>query len=59
LAKRPPCHPCDLHACDAFVCLPDLSPTEVVAAARDLFDNDPPRGSLFHGCADGRPEVQP
>jgi len=59
LATRPTCHPCDLHACDAFVCLPDLSPVEVVAAARDLFDNDPPRHHRFHGCADGRPEVQP
>ncbi len=32
LATRPPCHPCDLHTCDAFVCLPDLAPARVVDA---------------------------
>lgn len=58
LATRPPCHPCDLHACDAFVCLPDLSPAEVVAAARDLFDTDRSADRRFHGCADSGPEVQ-
>lgn len=36
LATRPPCHPCDLHRCPAFVCLPDLRPETVAAAARDL-----------------------
>lgn len=36
LATRPPCHPCHLHACDAFVCLPDLAPATVLAALRDM-----------------------
>jgi len=31
LATRPPCHPCDRHTCDAFVCLPDLRSAEVLA----------------------------
>jgi heptosyltransferase-1 len=59
LATRPPCHPCDRHACDAFICLPDLAPATVVAAARDLFDPDPSRTRCSHGRADRRPEVQP
>lgn len=37
LATRPPCHPCDLHECPAFICLPDLAPAVVAAAARELF----------------------
>ena len=32
LATRPTCHPCHRHACDAFVCLPDLAPARVLAA---------------------------
>lgn len=37
LATRPGCHPCDLHECPAFVCLPDLRPGAVADAALDLF----------------------
>lgn len=37
LATRPPCHPCHLHECPAFVCLPELWPGLVVDAALDLF----------------------
>jgi ADP-heptose:LPS heptosyltransferase len=36
LATRPPCAPCHLHDCGAFVCLPDLHPDVVVAAAAAL-----------------------
>ena len=36
LATRPACHPCDLHECDQFICLPELSPQEVSAAVRNL-----------------------
>jgi ADP-heptose:LPS heptosyltransferase len=37
LATRPACHPCHLHACPAFVCLPELQPGAVADAAVDLF----------------------
>jgi heptosyltransferase II len=37
LATGPSCHPCDRHDCDAFVCLPDLSPAAVREAAGFLF----------------------
>ncbi len=36
LATRPSCHPCDRLECDAFVCLPELAPSEVANAACDL-----------------------
>jgi ADP-heptose:LPS heptosyltransferase len=36
LATRPHCHPCDLHECDAFVCLPELRPAAVVDALDGL-----------------------
>jgi ADP-heptose:LPS heptosyltransferase len=36
LATRPACHPCDLHRCEAFVCLPELRATAVVAAVREV-----------------------
>lgn len=39
LASRPTCAPCHRHTCDAFICLPDLRPETVLAAARRL----PPR----------------
>ncbi len=39
LAQRPPCHPCDRHACDAFVCLPELTVATVAARALALFGN--------------------
>jgi len=35
LARAPHCHPCDLHECPAFICLPDLEP----AAVWDAFDS--------------------
>lgn len=37
LATRPACHPCHLHECAAFICLPGLSPEAVLAAAQGLF----------------------
>lgn len=37
LATRPACHPCDLHDCGAFICLPELEPAVVAEAARCLF----------------------
>ena len=36
LATRPECHPCDRHECDAFVCLPELSPGVVHETLSDL-----------------------
>jgi len=36
LATRPACHPCDRHACDQFICLPDLRPQDVQQAASAL-----------------------
>ena len=36
LATRPPCSPCHLHDCGAFICLPDLSPDAVLAAVAAL-----------------------
>ncbi|MBK8166031.1 MAG: glycosyltransferase family 9 protein [bacterium] len=37
LATRPACHPCHLHECPAFVCLPELQPATVADAAQALF----------------------
>lgn len=37
LAQKPACHPCDRHACDAFVCLPELKVATVAARALALF----------------------
>ncbi len=36
LATRPPCSPCHLHDCGAFICLPDLRPDVVLAAVAAL-----------------------
>lgn len=36
LARRPDCHPCDRHTCDAFICLPELAPATVLQATMDL-----------------------
>lgn len=36
LARRPDCHPCDRHHCNAFVCLPELEPATVLAAILGL-----------------------
>jgi len=32
LGLRPSCHPCDRHACDDFICLPQLRAPEVIEA---------------------------
>ncbi len=37
LALKPDCHPCDLHECGAFICLPDLKPASVRDSAVALF----------------------
>jgi ADP-heptose:LPS heptosyltransferase len=45
LARRPSCHPCDRHMCDAFVCLPELAPATVLQATMELLaDAGSPRG---------------
>ena len=36
LCRRPPCHPCGLHECGEFVCLPDLTVAEVAEAAGEM-----------------------
>ena len=42
LARKPHCHPCDLHECPAFVCLPELEPAEVWRSLSPLLDVDKP-----------------
>jgi ADP-heptose:LPS heptosyltransferase len=42
LARVPHCHPCDLHECPAFVCLPDLDPTVVLEELETLLDETQP-----------------
>ena len=39
LATRPACHPCHLHECGAFICLPGLLPGVALEAARALFND--------------------
>ena len=36
LCTEPDCHPCDLHQCDEFICLPGLDPELVVREALGL-----------------------
>ncbi len=36
LATRPACHPCHRHRCDAFVCLPELTPAAVARSLAGL-----------------------
>lgn len=36
LARAPHCHPCNLHECPAFICLPELEPTVVMEAFENL-----------------------
>ena len=42
LARAPHCHPCDLHECPAFICLPELEPAEVWRSLASLLDRDTP-----------------
>lgn len=44
LARAPHCHPCDLHQCPAFVCLPELQPTAVWGQLQDLLAETLPAG---------------
>jgi len=44
LARAPHCHPCDLHECGAFICMPDLEPTVVREAMDALMTQSPPPG---------------
>jgi len=32
MATRPHCHPCDLHECDEWICMPDVQADDVAAA---------------------------
>ncbi len=41
LLHKPHCHPCDLHECGNFICLPELSVAQVATAARELFGSQP------------------
>jgi len=36
LATVPPCHPCDLHQCDRFICLPELAVDRVLTTLAEL-----------------------
>jgi len=43
LARAPHCHPCDLHECREFICLPELEPSGVLDALDSLMtENDQP-----------------
>jgi len=44
LGTYPPCHPCDLHICEKFVCMPDLEPLRVAELARELLNGNPTGG---------------
>ena len=44
LARAPQCHPCDLHECPAFICLPDLEPAVVWEAFDSVMDASDPTG---------------
>jgi ADP-heptose:LPS heptosyltransferase len=37
LLHKPHCHPCDLHECGNFICLPELSVAQVATTAGELF----------------------
>jgi len=43
-ATRPPCHPCDLHECPDFICLPDLGPEPVLDMLDEVLST--PKGGL-------------
>ncbi len=36
LATRPTCHPCDLHVCDDWICMPGLTADEAASALEDV-----------------------
>jgi ADP-heptose:LPS heptosyltransferase len=59
LATKPLCHPCDLHDCGAFICLPELSPSAVLALARDLFSGKPATDVSDGARPSGLPEALP
>ncbi|MEN8007390.1 MAG: glycosyltransferase family 9 protein [Candidatus Krumholzibacteriota bacterium] len=40
MAREPYCHPCDLHECPAFVCLPELEPAEVRRSLAALLEGE-------------------
>ena len=44
LARAPFCHPCDLHECREFICLPDLEPATVLDALDGLLTENDPQG---------------
>jgi len=44
VVTKPPCHPCDLHECDDFVCLPHLSAETVIEALDEVLSSQ--RGGL-------------
>jgi ADP-heptose:LPS heptosyltransferase len=43
LAEAPRCHPCDLHECNEFICLPRLTAASVVEKIRSLIRDSEPR----------------
>jgi ADP-heptose:LPS heptosyltransferase len=44
LARAPRCHPCDLHACEEFICLPELDPVVVWETLKGLLDDSSVQG---------------
>lgn len=41
LCSQPPCHPCNLHDCPDFICLPGLKTDTVMAALEDVHHRNP------------------
>lgn len=44
LARAPHCHPCDLHVCPQFICLPELEPDDVLRTLSGLLGSAGPAG---------------
>jgi len=44
LCTRPDCHPCNVHDCNDFICLPAISPEIVTAAGGAVMEAGADRG---------------
>lgn len=49
VATAPSCHPCNLHDCPDFICLPELKPDTVLAALAEVRGRNPEPGSGIEG----------
>ncbi len=57
LSHRPPCHPCHLHRCGAFSCLPSILPSEVAAALAEVLSVAQPPEHVGRGGVEPETEV--